>query len=330
MAHNHQHGHEEHGHTHGAVDPSIATSERGIWAVNWSFVGLFVTALLQLVVVALSGSVALLSDTIHNFGDALTAIPLWVAFALARLGPSRRFTFGYGRVEDLAGVIVVLIILFSAVVAGYQAVDRLLHPQPIELLGAVAAAALVGFIGNEAVAIFRIRVGRQIGSAALVADGYHARTDGWTSLAVLVGAIGVWLGYPLADPIVGLLIAAAILVIVWQTGKTVFTRLLDGLETSVIDEIQQAAAAVEGVEAVAEVRARWLGHRLRAEVNVAVDPDLSVAEGHAIAREVNHCLLHELRYLDMAVVHVDPVQEVGEEYHRIASHSHDGLPPHSH
>jgi cation diffusion facilitator family transporter len=195
MAHDYQHGHEEDGHAHGAVDPSIATSERGIWAVKWSFAALFVTALLQVVVVVLSGSVALLSDTIHNFGDTLTAVPLWVAFALSRLGASRRFTFGYGRVEDLAGVVVVLIILFSAVVAGYQAIERLLNPQPIELLWAVAAAAVIGFVGNEAVAVFRIRIGREIVSAALVADGYHARTDGWTSLAVLLGAVGVWLGY---------------------------------------------------------------------------------------------------------------------------------------
>jgi len=256
------------------VDPSIATSERGIWAVKWSFAALFITALLQVVVVVLSGSVALLSDTIHNFGDALTAVPLWVAFALSRLGASRRFTFGYGRVEDLAGVVVVLIILFSGIVAGYQAVERIIHPAPVGILWAVAAAALVGFVGNEGVAIFRIRVGRQIGSAALVADGYHARTDGWTSLAVLVGAVGVWLGYPLADPIVGLIIAAAILVIVWQSAKMVFTRLLDGVDPEVIDEIRRAVSHVEGVEDVAEVRARWFGHRLRAEVNVAVDPDL--------------------------------------------------------
>ena len=225
---------------------------------------------------------------------------------------------------------VVLIILFSAVVAGYQAIERLINPRPVEFLGAVAVASLLGFIGNEAVAVFRIRMGRQIGSAALIADGYHARTDGWTSLAVLIGATGVWLGYPLADPIVGLLIAAAILVIVWKSGKTVFTRLLDGVDPLVIDEIRHAAADVEGVEDVAEVRARWLGHQLRAEVNIAVDPELSVAEGHAIAREVNHRLMHELRYLDMAVVHVDPVQQAGEEHHRITTHSHDGLPPHSH
>src|SRR5215203_2971425 len=266
MAHDHQHGHGgEDGHAHGAVDPSIATSEHGIWAVKWSFAALFVTALVQFVVVALSGSVALLSDTIHNFGDALTAVPLWMAFALSRLGASRRFTFGYGRVEDLAGVIVVLIILFSAVVAGYQATERLIHPQPIGMLWAVAVASVIGFLGNEAVAVFRIRVGRRIGSAALVADGYHARTDGWTSLAVLVGAVGVWLGYPLADPIVGLLIAVAILVIVWRSGKAVFTRLLDGVDPEVTEEIRHAASHVSGVEEVSEVRARWLGHRLHAE-----------------------------------------------------------------
>src|SRR5215204_5812705 len=143
--------HHEHGHMHGAVDPSIATSERGIWAVKWSFIGLFVTALVQIIVVLLSESVGLLSDTIHNFGDAATAVPLWIAFALTRLGSSRRFPFGYGRFEDLAGVLVVVIILFSAIVAGYEAIERLINPQPVGFLGALAAAAIVGFLGNEAV-----------------------------------------------------------------------------------------------------------------------------------------------------------------------------------
>ena len=328
--HGHEHGSGGHGHTHGAVDPSIATSERGIWVVKWSFVALMATALLQLGVVLVSGSVALLSDTIHNFGDAATAIPLSIAFALTRLGRSRRYPFGYGRFEDLAGVMVVLIILFSAAVAGYEAINRLLNPQPVGFLWAVAVASVVGFIGNEAVAVFRIRVGREIESAALVADGYHARTDGWTSLAVLAGAVGVWLGYPLADPIIGLLITAAILVIVWQSGKAVFSRLLDGVDPEIIEEVRHTARHAEGVEEVAEVRARWLGHRLHAEVNIAVDARLSVAEGHAIAREVNHRLLHHLGYLEMAVVHVDPLQEAGEDHHRIVSHSHDGLPVHSH
>jgi divalent metal cation (Fe/Co/Zn/Cd) transporter len=138
------------------------------------------------------------------------------------------------------------------------------------------------------------------------------------------------LRYSLADPIVGLLITAAILVIVWQSGKAVFGRLLDGVEPEVIEEIRHASSHVQGVEEVTQVRARWLGHRLRAEVNVAVSPNLSVAEGHDVAREINHRLLHELRYLDMAVVHVDPLQESGEEHHRIAAHRHDDLPTHSH
>jgi cation diffusion facilitator family transporter len=328
--HGHRHEREAHGHTHGVIDPSITTTERGIWAIKWSFAGLMVTALLQVVVVWLSGSVALLADTIHNFSDAATAIPLWVAFSLARLRPTKRFPFGYGRVEDLAGVVIVLIILFSAIIAGYQAVDRLLHPQAVEYLWAVVAASVTGFLGNELVAIFRIRVGREIGSAALVADGYHARVDGLTSLAVLFGALGVWLGYPLADPIVGLLITVAILGIVWQSAKAVFIRMLDGVEPEVIDAIRHAAQHVSDVREVTEVRARWIGHRLHAEVNIAVAPELSVADGHAIAKEVHHQLLHHLSFLATATIHIDPLGEAGERYHRIAGHSHDGLPIHAH
>lgn len=331
---NHQHDHHDehrsHGHTHGVIDPSIVTSQRGIWAIKWSFVGLLVAALFQVVVVLLSGSVALLADTIHNFGDAATAIPLWIAFMLVRLRPNKRFSFGYGRVEDLAGVVIVLIILFSAIVAGYESVNRLFHPQTIGYLWAVIAASVIGFLGNEAVAIFRIKVGKEIGSAALIADGYHARVDGWTSLAVLFGALGVWLGYPLADPLVGLLITAAILGIVWQSGKAVFTRLLDGVEPEVIDKIKHAAHHVPGVREVTEVRARWVGHRLHAEVNIAVAPELSVKGGHAIAKEVRHQLLHHSCYFSMVTIHVDPVDEAGEQYHRIAEHTHDGLPVHSH
>ena len=175
----------------GVIDPTIATTAKGIWAIKWSFVILAITAALQLAVVFASGSVALLADTIHNVGDAVTAIPLWIAFRLVRRKPSTRFTYGLGRVEDLAGVTIVAIILFSALVALYESIDRLLHPQPIRLLWAVAVAGVVGFIGNEAVAIFRIRIGREIESAALIADGYHARTDGFTSLAVVLGAAGV-------------------------------------------------------------------------------------------------------------------------------------------
>jgi len=329
--HDHSHGHEGHGkHTHGVVDPSMVTTERGIWAIKWSFVGLMITAIIQVVVVWLSGSVALLADTIHNFGDAMTTVPLWVAFALARWRPSKRFTFGYGRVEDLAGVAIVLTILFSAIVAGHESIQRFINPQPIGYLWAVALASFVGFIGNEGVAVLRIKVGKQIESAALIADGYHARVDGLTSLAVLFGAIGVWLGYPLADPIVGILITLAIFHIVWQSSKAVFARMLDGVDPNIIDELRETASRVEGVKKVAEVRARWIGHRLHAELNIAVAPHLHVTDGHDIAKEVRHKLLHQLRYLSLIVIHVDPVEEAGEEFHRIIEHSHDGFPVHSH
>ena len=280
--------------------------------------------------VVLSGSVGLLADTIHNFADAATAIPLGIAFWLARRGRSRRFTYGLGRVEDFAGILIILTILASALVAAYESVTRLVHPQPVGLLWAVMVASVVGFVGNEAVAIFRIRVGKQIGSAALIADGYHAWVDGWTSLAVFVGAIGVWAGYPLADPLVGLVISAAILVIVWQSARSILLRMLDGVESETLDEITHAAEHVARVEEVTDVRARWIGHRLHADISVTVPPGLSVTEGHDIARDVRHQLLHHLSHLGSVMVHVDPYGQGGEQHHRVGPHAHDGLPLHSH
>jgi cation diffusion facilitator family transporter len=281
-----QHDHDRgshHGHTHGIIDPTIATTARGIWAIKWSFVILGITAVLQMVVVAVSGSVALLADTIHNVGDATTAIPLWIAFLLARRKPTATFTYGYGRVEDFAGIVIVLIILFSAIVAGYESIDRLIHPQPIANLGWVTLAGIVGFLGNEAVAVFRIRVGREMNSAALIADGYHARVDGLTSLAVVLGAAGVWLGFPLADPIVGLIITVAIFGIVWQSARAVLTRMLDGVEPGVLAEIRHAAEHVPGLKQIHNIKARWLGHRLHVDVTIIVDAGASLAEATAIA-----------------------------------------------
>lgn len=309
-AHGSNHGHaggdHGHGHTHGTVDPTIATTDRGIWAIKWSFVILGITALMQLAVVAVSGSVALLADTIHNIGDAATAIPLWFAFRLARWKPSPRFTYGYGRVEDLAGVVIVGIILASALVAAYEAVDRLIHPQAITLLGWVALAGVIGFVGNEVVAVFRIRVGRQINSAALIADGYHARTDGLTSLAVVAGAAGVWLGYPLADPIVGLLITLAIFGIVWQSAKAIFTRMLDGVDPEDLTEIRHAAEHVPGIREVLDVRARWLGHRLTAELDVSVDGSVTVSEADGIAGQFERELLEHMPALSSVRIRSRP------------------------
>ena len=331
--HSHSHSdpdHSHHDHTHGTIGPALFTTQRGIWAVKWSLVGLTATAAFQLVIVIFSGSVALLADTIHNIADAATAIPLWIAFILARRQPSRRFTYGYGRVEDVAGVVIVLTILFSAILAGYESVNRLLHPQSVEHLWAVAIASLIGFAGNEMVATLRIRVGKQIHSAALVADGHHARVDGMTSLGVLLSVGGVWLGYALADPVIGLAITIAILRIVWESGKAVFTRLLDGVDPEVIDEITHAINHAQGVRDVTDVRLRWSGHRLHAEVNLAVSPKLSVAEGHAIAMEARHQLLHHLPYLSNVNIHIDPEHLSGEEHHCILEHTPGGLAIHSH
>ena len=308
------HGH-GHGHTHGLVDPMVTTTSRGLWAVKWSFVILFITAALQLAVVILSHSVALLADMIHNFGDAATAIPLGVAFVVARRPPTRRFTYGLGRVEDLAGLAVVITILTSAVVAAVVAIDRLLHPHAVSHLGVLIAASIIGFAGNEAVAIFRLRVGKEIGSAALIADGYHARTDGWTSLAVLLGVLGVWLGYPMADPLIGLFITALILGIMWSSSKTIFTRLLDGVDPHVVDELTQAIHHVPSVRDVTEVRVRWMGHRMHAEINIAVDDQMSIEAAHKISDQVRHELLHHLQYLSHVTIHVDPLSSSGEKHH---------------
>ncbi len=319
-----------HGHSHGIVDPSISSTDRGMWALKWSFVGLMVTAAIQTGVVVVSGSVALLADTIHNFADAATAIPLGVAFWLVRRGATARFTYGLGRVEDLAGLAIVATILASAAAATYAALYRLLHPEPVALLWAVMAASVIGFVGNEAVAVFRIRVGREIGSAALIADGYHARVDGWTSLAVLVGAIAVWVGYPLADPVVALLISIAIFVLVWQSAGSVLLRTLDGVETQALHDIEHAASHVPGVTEVSDVRARWIGHRLHADLSISVLGALSVREGHEVAKAVRHQLLHHLPHLATMTVHVDPDGQGGDRHHRINPHVHDGLPMHTH
>lgn len=312
----HAHGHS---HTHGAIDPAIATSDRGLWAVKWSLVGLLITAMLQAGVFWLSGSVALLADLIHNIGDALTALPLGVAFIVGRRKPTARFAYGYGRVEDLAGVAVVGVVLVSALITAYESIDRIYHPQPLHHLGALAGAAVIGCIGNETVAIFRMRVGRDINSAALIADGQHARADGLVSLAVLLSAIGVGLGYAWADPVIGLVITAMLLKIVWESGQTIFTRLLDGVEPAILHDLHHAVEHVAEVEGVPEISARWLGHRLWVEVAIAVPGHYSVQAGQAIAEQVQARLQEQIPYLGQATIQVvsskGSIDRVGEGEH---------------
>lgn len=298
-------------HSHDAadsVDDTLESTAAGIRTVKISLLVLGLTALIQIVIVVMSGSVALAADTIHNFADALTAVPLWIAFALGAKPATRRYTYGFGRVEDLAGSFVVAMITMSAIIAGYEAIARLIHPQQIEHVGWVALAGLVGFIGNEWVALYRIRVGHRIGSAALIADGLHARTDGFTSLAVLCSAGGVALGFPLADPIVGLLITAAILAVLRTAARDVFRRLLDGVDPVMVDAAEQALAARPGVQAVRSVRMRWIGHRLHADAELDVDPALDLAQAHRIAHDAEHELTHTVPKLTTALIHAYPAE----------------------
>ena len=310
-------------HSHDAadtVDQALETSAKGIRALKISLAVLGVTALLQAVVVVFTGSVALLGDTLHNLADALTAVPLAIAFTLGRRPPNRRYTYGYGRAEDLAGIVVVLFIVLSAAAAGYTALRRLVEPADVNYVGAVAAAGVIGFLGNEAVARYRIRVGREIGSAALVADGLHARTDGFTSLAVVVGAAGVALGYPRADPIVGLLITVAILFVLKDAAKQVYRRLMDAVDESLLDDVEAVLRGTPGVVQLGAVRVRWVGHTLRAEAEVVVAGDLSLVEGHRIADTAQHRLLHEVPRLTAALVHADPD---GQGHHEFTAHHLD-------
>nr|WP_216628625.1 cation diffusion facilitator family transporter [Actinopolyspora erythraea] len=348
MAEEHQHdhphrSHAEHGHGHdrgGArlwsrithaltphshdsadvVDETLQASRTGMRALWISFAGLMTTALAQVVLVAFTGSVALLGDTLHNFADALTAVPLAVAFVLGRRAATRRFTYGLGRSEDLAGLVILLVMTASAVLAAWTAVERLLQPQPMSHLGWVAAAGLVGFLGNELVARYRIVVGRRIGSAALVADGLHARTDGFTSLGVLLAAGGAWLGWQWADPVVGLAITAAILSVLYGAAKEIFSRMLDAVDPAVVTRAETALRSTPGVRDVGALRMRWVGHRLHAETDLVVDPDLSVIDAHTIAADAEHHLLHTVPRLAGATVHTDPAPTAEHDPHAALAH----------
>ncbi len=310
-------------HSHGSedsVDRALETSARGIRALKLSLVGLGATALFQVVIVLVSGSVALLADTVHNFSDALTAIPLWIAFSVGRRAATSRYTYGYGRAEDLAGLFILAMIALSAAVAGWESVQRLVHPQPLEHLGWVLVAGLAGFVGNEAVAFYRIRVGKQIGSAALIADGYHARADGLTSLAVVVGGLGVLAGYPIADPLVGLLIMVAILFVLRDAARRAFHRLMDAVEPELTGNAQRIVEATPGVEPDPEVRIRWVGHQLWADVQVIVDSERSFTDAHAVAEDARHRLMHDLPRLAQVHVHVDPCTHAGADHHAATAH----------
>ncbi|GIL30921.1 cation efflux system protein [Actinocatenispora comari] len=308
------------------VDGAMQASRQGMRALWISLAGLGATAILQAVVVVFTGSVALLGDTLHNVADALTAVPLGLAFLVGRRAATRRYTYGYGRAEDLAGIVIVAFIAASAILAGYEAIRRLLHPAGVHNLWAVAIAALIGFVGNELVARYRIRVGRRIGSAALVADGLHARTDGFTSLAVLLGAGGVAIGWDWADPVVGLAITVAIAFVLKDAAREIYRRLMDAVDPALVDQAEQVLITTIGVRSVGALRLRWIGHDLHAETNLIVDPRLSLIDAHTIAAEAEHRLLHAVPRLTSVTVHADPAATAGHDPHAALAH-HRSLRP---
>jgi cation diffusion facilitator family transporter len=347
-AHPHPHPHgqsHDHGHSHGSgiwgflssifhfhghsdqkqalvSDTAFSATNEGIRTVWIALALLGVTTALQIAIVYWSGSVALLADTIHNFGDALNSIPLLVAFYLMRRTATRRYTYGFARSEDIAGLLIVVSIAVSAAVVFWQSFAKLINPQPMTDLGWVAAAGVIGFLGNEGVALLQIRVGKKIGSAAMVADGMHARTDGFTSLAVVGAALGTWLGFPIVDPIIGILIGIAFLFITWDATKQMWYRLMDAVDPALVDTVEQTARAVPGVVRLGGVRVRWSGHTLQAELSVTVDEDLPTLDSYCITEEVRHALFHALPHLDHVTVSISPCGHSGKHVQLTAHHEH--------
>lgn len=315
--HDHDHGHRlwgrvrhaltPHSHDHTESVPTTAEAAQvGLRAAWISLAGMGVTALLQIVIVALSGSMALLADTVHNIGHLVTTIPLIIAFRLGMRAPSRRYPYGFRRAEDLVGLLIGLVIALSAAIIVWESVRYLIEPRDLSHLGWVLAAALVGAAGNEAVARYRIRAGRKIGSAALVAEGQHARTDALTSLAVAVGVFGAWAGVPQLDPLIGLVIAGVIIAVLVASMRTVIRRLMDGVDDGTLERVESAVAQVPGVLTVRGARARWAGHRLSAEVDITADASLSLPEAHALQTDVREHLLATVPHLEHVGVHVEP------------------------
>lgn len=315
----------KHDHRRLIAERTLRENQEGIRTVWIALVILLITAVLQMVIVYFSGSISLFADTAHNIGDGLNSLPLLIAFYLARRIPTRRYNYGFGRAEDVAGIVIVISIAASAAIVFNQAIQRLLDPRPLTNLGWVAAAALLGFLGNEGVAILQIRVGRKISSAAMVADGLHARIDGLTSLAVLLAAAGSWFGYPILDAIIGLLIGVAILFITWEAAKTIWYRLMDAVDPALIDKAEAIISESEGVLEIRRIRMRWVGHCLHAEIYVTVAADLKTSESHQIAERVRHVLYHEFPDLADINIHVDPWSDSSEDPHQLTI-GHEAVP----
>jgi len=296
------------GHSHEVPEQqdAIYNNELGIRTVKQALLLLGITTLLQAGIYLFSGSVALLADTVHNLGDALNSLPLLIAFFLARRAATRRYTYGFGRAEDIAGLFIVLSIAFSAGYILIEAVSKMISPQPIAYGGWVIAAALVGFIGNEAVAVLQIRVGNRIGSEAMVTDGRHARVDGLTSLAVIPAVIGSWIEIPILDPIFALIISIAIVLITWDAIVAIWYRLMDAVDPHLIDHAETAVRIHSEVQDINYLRMRWVGHSLHFESCILVDPNLDISQTYNVKRRIKRELIKELPHLSEITISISP------------------------
>ena len=297
----------DHSHADLAADRAFLDNRLAVRTVWLALLALGATTALQIVIYVASGSVALLADTVHNLGDALNSVPLLFAFYLARRAANRRYTYGYGRLEDIAGVFIVVSIGFSAAYILYESAQRLLNPLPLDNLEWIALASLVGFVGNELVAEMQIRVGRRIGSDAMIADGQHARVDGLTSLAVLIAVLGTLIGLPILDPIVGVVIAVAIVGITLNAVRAIWYRMMDAVDPHLVEHVEAHAREVAGVESIESLRLRWVGHRMYGAMIVRVSAATTMPESQAIAREIQRQARHIIPQLEELAVQVELV-----------------------
>jgi cation diffusion facilitator family transporter len=288
---------------------------------------MLLVSLIQFAIAIIGGSAGLFADALHNAGDVLTTIALWIAFVLSSRAANRRYTYGYHRAEDLAGIFIVLVIIASSVASAVESILKLTsHSVPTQLYLSMAAA-LVGVAGNEVLAQYKISVGRRINSVPLIADGQHSRIDGLTSLAAFLGLVGARLGFPIADPIAGLIITVVIITVVYSTSRSVLQRLLDAVDPKLVPSIFALASAVPGVEGVNDVRARWVGHTLHVAMNIEVDGQLTLLQAHDIAEEVRHALFHRVEGISEAIIHTDPHSHDSDPHEKMAHHMQEAQRP---
>src|SRR5579885_2841195 len=317
----HTHGHGGHGHEHGKVNVDLYGNKAGLRAVQISTFGMFLVSIIQLAIALIGGSAGLFADALHNMGDVLTTVALWSAFVVANRAANQRYTYGYYRGEDLAGIFIVLVIIASAVVSAFESIQKLFsQTAPTQLLLGMAAA-LVGVAGNELLAQYKISVGKRINSVSLIADGQHSRIDGLTSLAAFIGLIGVLLGFPKADPIAGIIITIVIITVVYSTSRSVIQRLLDAVDPHVVPSIINSARKVPEVEEVSDVRARWVGHTMHIAMNIEVPAELTLTQAHGIAEQVRHRLFHDIQGVSEVIIHTDPSSASGDYHHKTAHHA---------